>query len=192
MFDWSGCPTGLFDLYMEVGAVQPAGVSTDACEYLEIWIGDSFAKDPVRPECDNIRRRPIYGILKQILKLCGEKKAGLIFMCDDLPSRYGSDSTSWSSAIYLLLRELQKTDKLGPSILFSRNTLSQILQQGSKPTLAEKDRTEYQALYELLDVLVTQQANRYSDPAHRTVIAYQEACLPELDWLLNVNSAVQE
>lgn len=65
--------------------MKPAGAETEDCVYLEIWVGSSFSKEHIRPECEDIRRRPIYGILKQILKLCAQKRAGLGWLLDEAP-----------------------------------------------------------------------------------------------------------
>lgn len=65
--------------------MKPAGAETEDCVYLEIWVGSSFSKEHIRPECEDIRRRPIYGILMQILKLCAQKRAGLGWLLDEAP-----------------------------------------------------------------------------------------------------------
>lgn len=159
MFDWEGCPLGLFDLYMEVGDVK-AEAAGDGSVGIEIWIGSCRAKEFTRPECAEIRRRPIYGVMKQILKLSGEREVRLVFLCDDIES-WGNDTENQSGAIYLLLRELKKLGKPIHTTLYTRKSRAQIALR-SESFGSSRDKTEYDGLYEILDVLVTEQANPYT------------------------------
>lgn len=179
MINWEGCPIGLFDLYMEVGEVKTVEAG-DKRVWIEVWIGSSFAKECSRSECKNIRRRPIFSVMKQILKLSGNGKAGLIFQCDD-PDSWGNDTENQSGAIFLLLRELKLLGKLGPVLMFTRKSREQIRQRSSG-FQSQRDKAEYDGLYEMLDVLVTRQANRYSGSG--IVIAKDKGLLSGLSWLL--------
>lgn len=179
MINWEGCFVSLFDLYMEVGEVKPVEAG-DGRVWIEVWIGSTFAKERSRPECRNVRRRPIYGVMKRILTLCPDGKAGLIFQCDD-PDSWGNDTENQSCALFLLLRELKQQGKLGRTVMFTRKTMEQIRQRSSGIEI-EREKAEYDGLYEMLDVLITRQANRHSGSG--TVIAGNQDLLPELSWLL--------
>lgn len=179
MINWEGCPSGLFDVHMEVGEVKPLETG-DGQVWIEVWIGSTFAKERARSECQNVRRRPIYGVMKRILALCPEGKASLIFQCDD-PDSWGNDTENQSCALFLLLRELERLGKLEKAVMFTRKTREQI-QQRSGGFEKERDKAEYDGLYEMLDILVTRQANRYSGSG--TVIAKDKALLSGLGWLL--------
>ena len=163
MFDWEGCPLSLFDLYMGVGDVK-AEAAGDGSVRIEIWIGSSMAKEFSRPECAQIRRRPIYGVMKQILKLSGEREARLVFLCDDIES-WGNDTENQSIGIYLLLRELKKLGKPIHTTLYTRKSRAQIA-QCSESFGSSRDRAEYDGLYEILDELITEQANPYTRMPH--------------------------
>lgn len=182
MFHWEGCPSILFDLYMEVGDVTARAPENEDTVYIEVWVGSSFSKNHIRSQCRDIRRRPVYGIMKQILKLCGNKKAGLIFMADD-ENQWNIDAESWSGSIFPLLSELQKLDKLHCSILYTRKSFDFILQKKQGQFRRERDKAEYNGLFEMLDILVTGQANPYAPAESRTVHARADSSQDGLDWL---------
>lgn len=163
MFNWEGCPIGLFDMYMEVLEVKAVETPENAV-CIEVWFRDKYTggTPPVR--------RPIYGIMKQILKLCGDRQAILLFMCEDPVSRYCIDAESWSSAIYLLLRELHCLGKVRASALFTHKSPAQIQQRREGFFRTDRDREEYLALYDILDVLVACQPNRYAPADNRQII----------------------
>lgn len=184
MSQWDGCPAALFDLYMEVGEIRLIGETDCAC--IEVWISSCFARGALRQECAQIRRRSIWGILKQILKLADGRQVCLVFQCDD-ESSWGNDTENWSSAIWPLLRELQSRGKLVCSILFTRKTGDEIRQRSGSSFHRERDRDDYIALYRNLHILVTGRANRYADSAGSTVYCASEESKARFDWLLNEN-----
>jgi len=116
---------------------------------------------------------------REIEKYC------LVFMCDDVAG-WGNDTEEWSRSIYLLLEELKNRKKLAGSVLFTRKTGEQIRQRSqSSDFRREKDRNEYIVLYKTLDVLVTQQANRYASAEKRSVFYASEEAGARLSWLLD-------
>jgi len=182
---WDGCPASLFDLYIEVGEIKPISRSDCDCSYVDVWIGSSVGNASFRQECANVQRRPIWTVFKQILKLSKNKEVCLVFMCDDIAD-WGNDTEEWSRSIYLLLEELKNRKKLAGSVLFTRKTGEQIRQRSqSSDFRREKDRNEYIALYKTLDVLVTQQANRYASAEKRSVFYASEEAGVRLSWLLD-------
>ena len=118
MFDWFGCPAGLFDLYMEVGSVQQSRVTSEQCTYIEVWVTSTFSRNCVREECRQPVRRPIYGVLKQIRELCAGKPACMIFLCDDRHD----DAIRWMPAIDLLLKQMREEDLLKHTLLYTLET----------------------------------------------------------------------
>lgn len=190
MFNWDGCPAGLFDMYMEVGQVIPGETLPDGSVLVEIWVGDCFTQSHCRPELESVVRRPVYGIYKQILKFCGERKAVLVFQCDDRPGVIGGDTENWSVAIYLLLRALKKTGKLSGSILFTRKTEGDIRSRDLTHSIYPHEQEHYDALYQSLDILVTCQPNRFAPPENRKVFCRNEALLRNLPFLPEPNSVL--
>lgn len=186
MFDWKGCPMELFDKYMEVGDVKAVASKDENCVCIEIWVGSGFAKTHVRPECGTIRRRPLYGILKQVEKLCAGRRTHLLFMCDDEECGFGNDTENWAGAIGLLLRELKRAGIVERTILFTRKSSEQIQSRTMGRFRREDDREEYIYLFRTLDVLITQQANRYASAEHRQIFARDEA------WLAQARRLVDE
>ncbi|MBQ2265864.1 MAG: hypothetical protein II342_00540, partial [Clostridia bacterium] len=83
MFNWDSCPIDLFDLYIEVGEVKKSKTEYDGCVCIELWIKSTFSNTCVREECKNPIRRPVFGVLKQIRKLCDDKPVCLMIMGDD-------------------------------------------------------------------------------------------------------------
>lgn len=179
MINLEDCLVALFDLYMEVGEIKTLETG-DGRVWIEVWVGSTFAKERARPECQNVRRRPIYGVLKRILALCGDGKARLIFQCDDVDS-WGNDTENQSCALFLLLRELKRLEKLESAVMFTRKTREQIRQR-SGSFEKKREKAEYDGLYEMLDVLVTRQANLHSGGG--TVIVRNQDLLSGLSWLL--------
>ena len=167
MFQWDGCPLDLFDIYLEVGEVKVRRKQGKELIGIELWIGSCFRNPPVRPEFARIVRRPVYGILKQIRKLSENRQICLLIMCDDTEG-WGNDTTNWSGALFLLMRELKKYSCFRYAVMFTRKSWEQIQEGGSVERFrSESARREYLALYDALDVLVTRQANLYSCPDNR-------------------------
>lgn len=178
MFNWDGCPVGLFDMYTEVGDVKDCQKQAEDLCCVELWVCSDFRNSPLRPECRNIVRRPVYGILKQIVKLSAGRKICLLIQCDEAEG-WGNDTTNWASAIYPLLRELQKYQQFFCSVLFTRRSLAQIQENCATMRFrSDREKREYAALFETVDVLVTRQANLYADPAQRS-IRFRDAALYE-------------
>ena len=113
MYDWSGCPAGWFDLYMEVGAVRKVPVESDFV--VEIWVASTFGRNTVREECKDRSRRPIYDVLKQIRSLCENEPAGVLFLSDD----GRNDAVAWSAAVTLLIRQLKKEKLSAYTVLYT-------------------------------------------------------------------------
>lgn len=162
MFRWEGCPLELYDVYMEVGEVKESDVKSEECCYIEVWLSSFFVKNPVRKPCVASVRRPVYGIIKQIRKLCGTKPACLILMCDDL----SDDTLLWGVAISLLLRHLapayallcvKKTEAETESFVRNLNCRS------------FKDKETFQNLPTLPDAIVYGCPNRYADRTNASV-----------------------
>ena len=153
MFDWNGCPVGLFDMYMEVGEVKEAKIKAEECIFVEVWVTSTFARQCVRTESKHPARRAIYDVLKQIRALCGNKPACIILMCDDKRD----DTILWGGAILLLLNALAKENRLKYAILFARGS------EEDTDSLVQTTtwNTEKEELLLLLDAVVYGQANYY-------------------------------
>ena len=167
MFNWEGCPLELFDQYMDVAAVK-AAESGENFVSIEVWIPDRYAKEH-RPECQDFARRPIYGVVKQIRKLCGDRKAILLFMGDDELSPYRIDAVSWSVALAPLLAELRRNDLLKGSILFTAKPHEEVLQYLDRNFPRQSQRDACSTLFDQLDLLITGQANRYVCAENREI-----------------------
>ena len=189
MFNWDGCPAGLFDIYMEVGRVAPGSTLPDGSVIVEIWTGSCFTRSSCRPELESVVRRPVYGIYKQILKFCGDGNAVVVFQCDDRPGPIGGDTENWSVAIYLLLQALKKAGKLSGSVLFTGKTEADIRSRDLTDSPYPHEQENYDALYQSLDILVTRQPNRYAASEDRRVFCRNEALLQSLPFFPNPDSA---
>ncbi|MBE6957660.1 MAG: hypothetical protein E7447_00715 [Ruminococcaceae bacterium] len=143
MYDWSGCPAGFFDLYMETGQVKKVPTASEPV-LVEVWVASTFAASAVQEECKEASRRPIYDVLKQIRGLCGDQPACVIFLSDD----GRNDAVAWSAAVTLLIKQLKKEKLLACSVLYAAT--------GDEITRELKD---------LSDVLVCGQSNPRQDKA---------------------------
>ena len=188
MFNWDGCPIRMFDVYMEVGQVRPGDMLADGSVIVEVWVGSCFPQTHTRAELESVVRRPIYGIYKQILKFCGDRKAVLVFQCDDHPGIIDGDTENWSIAIYLLLEALEKAGKLSGSVLFTRKSIADIHSRSSEDFLYLGDRENYEALYRTLDILITRQPNRYVSSENREIFCRNEALLQNLPFIPDAES----
>lgn len=178
MFNWEGCPIGLFDLYMDVAAVKVAESGEDfVC--IELWIPDRYAETH-RPECEGVARRPIYGVVRQLRKLSAGKGIFLLIMGDDIPSRHRIDPESWFGALSPLLKELKNSGDLKGCALFTSKSRDEILLRRCGDFRTEKDQDTYNALFDRLDILVTGQPNRYVSPKNREITGISPALLPLL------------
>ena len=118
MFNREWCPSGLFDMYIEVGDVKKSKFETNESVFIEIWIVSHFSGNCVREECKKPVRRPIYKVLQQIKELCGNKTANLLFMCDDM----WNDTILWAEAILLLQQALENEKLIKHSVLYVRDS----------------------------------------------------------------------
>lgn len=161
MFNWDGVPMDMFDVYMEVGDVKALPAEGKDYVPIEVWVSCCSAREYIRPECRDIRRRPVYGVLKQILKLSGDKQALLIFQCDEsgIP---GSDTVGQSITLYLLLRELLKLNKVKYSIAYTGYYREQVTALFQSRFRREQNRLNCMNFYRCLDVLVLSQYNSYA------------------------------
>lgn len=150
---WDNCPLELFDLYLEVRDVKPAAYRCDECVFVELWVASFFwaGKDNA-----DIVRRPIYGICKQIRKICGSKPACVVIM-----SKEGDlDPVRWGPALWLLLNQLQKENALQYAMLYTVSTPAKVRELStSKAWRQEQDAQRFQKLLETLDVIIYGQAN---------------------------------
>jgi len=167
MFDWTGVPIGLFDVYMEVGEIKALKSAGTDYVPIEVWIGCCSSKNRIRPECRDIRRRPVYGVMKQILRLCGEKQALLIFQCDESGDP-GSDTTGQSGTIFLLLRELRRLGKVKNAVVYTGY-------------FREQDRENHIELYRAIDVLILSQYHAHWNSPGRRILSGREQILQCLE-----------
>jgi len=160
MSKWNGVPLEMFDIYIEVGEIRLAEAKDDDCVNVEVWIGSCFTREYLREECKTIDRRSVYGLMKQILKMAGDKQVCITFMCDDIDS-FGNDTSDWSSSIYLLVNELRNRGKVNNSTLYTRKSYEEVMERANREFLRQSAKEQYLKLYEILDVLITECANPY-------------------------------
>lgn len=157
---WKGVPGELYDLYMEVGEIKAVDTTAEWC-FVEVWVGSGFSGKPAREECAGMARRPVFTVMKEIARLAGEKKACPIFMCDD--NETWADAIGWGFGIYLMLKELEKVNKLGSAILFTGKSYEAVL--NSPPPMHRRTRAgelyDVQCLLNMVGVLVTGRPNRF-------------------------------
>lgn len=180
MFDWTGVPLDLFDVYMEVGEVKALDAEGGDYVPIEVWICSCFSQNRIRPECQDIRRRPVYGVLKQILKLCGEKQALLMFQCDESGDP-GSDTTGQSGTIYLLLRELRRLGKVKHAVVYSGCFREQVIRGCQSRFFRERDREHHIALYRTIDVLILSRYHAYYNSPGCRILSGKEQILSALE-----------
>lgn len=159
MFNWNECPSELFDMYIEVGGIKESSVKSEECVFIELWISTVFSTDWHRYECKSPVRVPIYDVLKQIRKLCGAKAACMIIMCDDVCY----DTMNWGISLSLLLQQLEKEKILKHSLIYTKMSSDEVeqLEQTTK-WRKNSDKEKFLLLFDMLDVLVFEQANCYS------------------------------
>lgn len=105
--------------------------------------------------------------MKQILKLCGEKQALLIFQCDESGDP-GSDTTGQSGTISLLLRELRRLGKVKNAVVYTGYFREQVVRGCQSRFFREQDRENHRELYRTIDVLILSQYHAYwQSPGHR-------------------------
>ena len=157
---WKNVPGELYDLYIEVGALKAVEETADCC-FVEVWVGSCFSGKSAREECTGIARRPVFKVMKEIVQLAGEKKVCPVFMSDDKDT--WADAIGWGFGIYLMLKELEKAEKLGGAVLFTGKTYDAVL--NSPPPTHRRTRAgelyEVQCLLDMTDVLVTGRPNRF-------------------------------
>ena len=178
---WSGCPVGLYNLYMEAGEVRAVAVEGAPCVYVEVWVCSVFSKNCVRPECRAPVRRTIYDVVKQIRKLSGGKPVCLVFLSDDRQD----DPADWSVALWLLVQQLEAEGLLGHALLYTKKTPERLEAFGRTVWRTEQDRERFLALFARLDAVVYGQANPYQEaPGQvagkgRSLQRYCKAVAPE-------------
>jgi len=180
MFDWTGVPIGLFDIYMEVGEIKALKSAGTDYVPIEVWIGCCSSKNRIRPECRDIRRRPVYGVMKQILRLCGEKQALLIFQCDESGDP-GSDTTGQSGTIFLLLRELRRLGKVKNAVVYTGYFREQVIRGCQSRFFREQDQENHMELYRTIDVLILSQYHAYWQSPGRRILSGREQILQCLE-----------
>lgn len=178
---WKGVPGELYDLYMEVGAIKAMETTADCC-FVEVWVGSSFSSKPTREECAGMARRPVFKVMKEIVQLAGEKKVCPVFMCDDNENR--ADAIGWGFGNYLMLKELEKVDKLGGAVLFTGKSYEAVL--NSPLPMHRRTRAgelyEVQCLLNMVDVLVTGRPNRFAPGENPEVRESSSAAVKIPEW----------
>ena len=165
MFNWDDCPLKLFDQYIEVEDVRLSDVQSEELAFVEVWIS-SFFNCKKADDCKEPVRRPIYGVVKQIKKLCGTKGAMIAVMCDE-----GSvDTSEWGVAVCLLLEQLKEEGLLKYSILFTKKNEAEIEAIKTKRWQTERNRELFCALTDMLDVTVYQRANVNADGSRSSIV----------------------
>lgn len=180
MFDWTGVPMEMFDVYMEVGNVKALNAESSDYVPIEVWIGCCSSRNRVRPECRDIRRRPVYGVMKQILKFCGDRQALLIFQCDESGDP-GSDTSAQSGTICLLLRELKKLNKVKHTVIYSGYFREQVIRDMKSRFFRERDRENHMDLYRMIDVLVLSRYHAYYHAPGSRILSGREQILTCLE-----------
>ena len=159
MSDYYRCPLEIFNMYIEVGDVKEAKIKSEECTYIEVWISPIFSNNCVRTECKHPMRRPIYSVLKQIQKLCINKPACVIIMCDDM----GGDTITWGISISLLLQQLEKENILVHSMLFTKSDEKNAINFAhTAKHWSNKEKETFLLLFDMLDAVVYGQSNYYS------------------------------
>lgn len=183
MFDWNGCPPNLFDTYIEVGDVKKSDFESSDCVFIEIWIASHFSHICIREECKNQERVPIYGVLKQIKAMCGNKPACIVFMCDDMQN----DTILWGEAVLLLQQELIKQKITKYSILYARDSEEETKNfVRSTNWHSHKSKESILSLLNTTDAVIYGQCNYYSE-AESTYVHSKTGELPAVikDYLAN-------
>ncbi len=160
MFNWAGCPPELYNLYIEVGEVKISSVRSDTCVFIEVWVASNYQDNRGRIECEKPVRRPIYAVFKQIQRLCGDRPACVVIMCNDV----GVDTLDWGVSLSLLLWQLNKENRVKHTMLYTKKTKEQVEAMPEADLWrSEKDKELVRSLINTVDVFVYEQANCYSN-----------------------------
>lgn len=159
MFDWNGCPPGMFDIYVEVGEVKSCGSDPDGSVSIELWTASCLSPRSSLSECASPVRRPVYGVLKQIRKLSEGMPVSLSVMCNGVTC----DTVDQSVALALLIKQLKSEGLLKETVIYTGYSKARLEEriQTSK-WRRSSDRELFLSLYELTDTVVFEKANRYS------------------------------
>ena len=158
MFNWDGCPSELFDKYIEVGEVKETSVKSEDSVFIELWVSSVFSNDCHRIECKSPVRRPIYGVYKQIRKICGDKSVCMIIMSDDVCD----DTMNWGISLSLLLQQLKKENILKHSLLYTKKSKDEVEQiEQTKKWQNDREKKTFLSLFDMLDAVVFEKANCY-------------------------------
>lgn len=167
MFDWTGCPAGLSDLYMEISEVKISSFEAEGCVFAELTVSTTG---------DEVVRRPIYGILRQLKKFCGSSPLCLVIMSKE----EGYDTTDLYSALYVLLKQLKKDGILLHTLLYTKLTQEQFNERISSTDLHKRlNKEEFLEFCEMPDVIVFGKANFLSEKSN--IIKARTSAPPLLD-----------
>ena len=169
---WSADASELFNLYVEVGEVKLSSVKKDDCRYVECWISSFFHKNCIREECRNTKRRPIYGVIEHIEDLCGGENACVMIMEDDNEDAV----SSWSDAVYLLIKYIKRIDNVKAVIIFTKRTREELRARQENSPARVFERMDYPNLCDAADVCVTRQSSVFSCSKDRKIFINKPSC----------------
>lgn len=169
---WTVGASELFNLYVEVGEVKLSSLKSEDCRFVECWISSHFHSGCVREECQNKKRRPIYGVIEYIEKLCEGENTCVLIMEDDTENAV----RDWADAIYLLVKYLKRIDNVKAAVIFTKQTRDEISNLKVNHHSFACDPDECLALYETVDACVTQQSNIFSNSKDRKIFINDPGC----------------
>ena len=158
----SGIPISISNRYMEAGGIKAVNGKTEEFVFVEVWIGSSFDRNVLCPELRNIKRCPLESIIKELVGAGNGKMVCPVFMCDSFDKN--CDTLDWGSTLYLVLNAVKERGKLAGAVIYTKCSYARILEDrknGRFRTLSD-DRA-FDALFELVDVFITEQPNVYAE-----------------------------
>ncbi|MBE6543550.1 MAG: hypothetical protein E7675_04050 [Ruminococcaceae bacterium] len=177
-------PTFHSDLmhYIEVGQIKiSTTLTTDDCQFVELWVSSCLGGNKKREECKSPKRRQIYSVLCELEELCAEKDTCVLIMDDD-----GANGTdAFYNAIYPIVVYLQLLKSVKAVILFTTLPQEKILMPDGVKFLQSTDRCYHETLYNTVDAYVTDQSNCYDKSPSRRVKINNKKCSVYVSLALN-------
>lgn len=152
----------LSGLYMEVGDIRILFENYSLC-VIELWTGSCSDTKCTRAESQRILRLPLQVIKEKIVDLSAGRKVILLLQSDETACPI-SDPIGWGSAVSPLLQHL--SSQLSDCLLYTYRTYDEIIEFYN----FHERRKKFANLFEYIDVVITNQANRYVDSVNRVIM----------------------
>lgn len=177
-----GCPSDLFNVYMEVGEIKISDINDKDCRFIELWVGSCYKKNYKRPELQQVTRRLIIDILDDVLKLADGKTASVMIMEDDDREAVHS----WYQAIYLVIKYLKQVENIKAAVPFTRYTADEISELNKRDYIYDFFADTKETFYDIADAYVTGQPNIYYPSPERKVFINRKECWDYLGGIVDL------